>query len=195
MTQCEDVGGLWIGTAVCPPACICQVDTDCAPTGHQCMVNRCVGVGQNGADVFGCRVLPNDRLCDDNDICTADTCRPAGCEISPFLVYADVNNDAVVNVDDTLCLLDDFGGNPDSVPCQDAVTGASVPYQRRDISTCPSTDLQEADNPGFNIGDGFVATNDVLATVDVFGCACTNANLLFCGSCGLQTVCPACPSD
>jgi len=124
--------------------------------------------------------------CNDHDVCTVDECAVTYCVNKPFTVYGDVNNDGFASVSDALCILDDFGGNPNSSACIDPNDGLPVSYEEKDIAPCPS--------PGdsFNVGDGFVSVNDALAVLDVFGCSCGNADLWGCYACNLALACPQC---
>lgn len=120
---------------------------------HICDIDPCV-----------CEV---DANCNDGILCTFDTCVTSECANSPFL-YADVNADGFRNSDDTLCLLDTFGGVTNPAAC----LGSTL--TRRDIAPCPRP--LDANN----MGEGVVNSEDVLAVLDAFAgivfdpdCACT----------------------
>jgi len=124
--------------------------------------------------------------CDDLDICTVDLCEDSVCVVRPFTIYGDINRDGFASVNDALCVLDAFGGNPGSAACVDMTDGMPITPEEMDISPCPS-----AGDP-FNTGNGFVSIDDTLTILDVFGCNCGNRSILGCFACNLAAVCPGC---
>ncbi|MFQ5495138.1 MAG: hypothetical protein ACE5EX_07120, partial [Phycisphaerae bacterium] len=87
----------------------------------------------------------SDADCDDAALCTIDLCGAgSSCAVQPAL-FGDVNNDGFANADDVNCLLDDIGGNPQTLACCDRLLGTcggpgdklpAVPFQNRDLAPC-----------------------------------------------------------
>ena len=114
----------------------------CSGTAYICNDgNACTDDTCNGDGTCTYPNLPDNAPCDDgdpdtnNDVCFGGVC--AG-----TVVYGDVNRDGVVDLNDILCVLDDFG-NPNACSADG------------DIFPCG--------------GDGIIDLNDILAVLDAFG--------------------------
>lgn len=146
-----DNGVFCDGAETCNPAMGCEAGAN--PCGNPTPI-----CDENANQCVGCL---EDADCDDATLCTAEFCQTGACVSKPFR-YADINNDGFVNVADTLCLLDDFAGIPDSAACFDEDLEQTAARAKKDIAPCPT-----GGDPD-NMGDDFINTEDVLATLDVF---------------------------
>jgi len=149
------------------------------------------GDGDQNEDVdmevyeFHINVCVNDAPCvDDGALCTLEECVAPYC--GKEILYGDINRSGIVNVDDAICVLDDFAGNPNSPACASPIDGGYVSRESKDIDPC--TTVGDPDN----MGDGFVVVTDALAALDVFACNCSNPNFPACSGCGLDGPCPQC---
>jgi len=86
---------------------------------------------------LGCQNVNNDDACDDGDACTVtDACSGGACNGTPIVVlFADVappGGDGLIDINDILCVLDDFtdpascSGNGDLIPCGGGGDGIDI---------------------------------------------------------------------
>lgn len=129
-------------------AAVCESDRDCGAG------ESCDGCSCHGVPCFG------EPPCDDMELCTLDRCNGPVCTFDPIL-YGDVNRTGFANLDDILCLLDTFGGGPNSAACWEGGVGAPVPFESKDFYPCPT-----AGDPN-NMGDGFINVGDVLSLLNL----------------------------
>lgn len=120
----------------------------------------CFGGACNEAQ-DACPGCTSNAQCDDQDICTLDLCEMGVCA-NVSRTRCDTNRDGFLNTDDILCLLDTFGGRPDSPAC------GGQPMALRDPAPCTAT----------SVGDGFINALDILHCQNRFtgfpnpGCNC-----------------------
>ena len=65
-----------------------------------------------------CDTCTLDCQCNDGAVCTVDECNGGSCTNTQVL-YGDIDANGFTNLDDVLCILDTFGGNPDPAGCRD----------------------------------------------------------------------------
>ena len=78
--------------------------------------------------------------CDDGVFCTSDACDGGSCVNDP-IIYGDVNDSGVVNLDDILCVIAGFG----------------------DYDNCPTADIAGCE------ANGVINLDDILAIIGAFG--------------------------
>lgn len=107
-----------------------------------------------GASDVCCTPVPCDSsTCDDSISCTHDSCALGVCSSQSSGLYADVNGNGFVELNDALCHLDAFAGIANSPACV-WPDGSLATLEDRDIAPCG--------------GNGFDDLDDTLATLDAF---------------------------